>query len=194
MGYVQSALEGGVDDCYLEWGGRQVCDGFTEELTYKLNKIRIQHALKVEKGIPSRRHSLSRGQGPLRKMFGRNMKEKLNLRSTWNWPSTSGLCHRKGVLPSLYVSDYPSLFLHTHTHAHIHAQSRKSSLNSWRRKLSFLGGACQADGGLEKLGGVYIRLYWGTRHLLQPPVSLKIILLLPAHPQKLQVCPALSLF
>ena len=54
------------------------------DTTERLNGNRISTCTKGGEGNPSRRHSMSRGQGPLRKTSRRNMKEKLNPRSTWN--------------------------------------------------------------------------------------------------------------
>lgn len=117
------------------------------------------------------------------------------------------LASATGVLPSSMppkASDYPSQINtplqpptqpHT-THTHIHQEILLKLLGeeSW----AYLGGACQAHGCPREAGR---SLYWDVlcgscflRHLLQTPVSLKIILLLPAHPKKLQVCPVLSLF
>lgn len=65
VGYVQSALNGETDDHYTECGGGEVCDGLAEGVMQG-----FQHALRVKKRIPNRRHSLSRGQGPLGKKCG----------------------------------------------------------------------------------------------------------------------------
>jgi len=99
-----------------------------------LTATRISTCTKGGEGNPNRRHSMSRGQGPLRKTSRRNMKEKLNPRPTWNWPSTSGLSPRKKgkpYLPCMTVTTPPYSYTHAHT------LPRKSSLNSWRWKLSF---------------------------------------------------------
>lgn len=65
-GYVQSTLNGGADDHYTEHGRGEVCDGLAEGVMQG-----FQHALRVMKRIPNRRHSLSRGQDSL----GRNADE-----------------------------------------------------------------------------------------------------------------------
>lgn len=61
------------------------------------------------------------------------------------------------------------------------------------KKVKLPGGAGQADGQSqgqeESILGCTMQSF--PKHLLQTPVSLKIILLLPAHHKRFQVCPVL---
>lgn len=94
------------------------------------------------------------------------------------------LVHKGQWLPFLTVPPHPGV--------HIHAKPRKSSLNCGEKSRTSWwcwSGRWPATRQEESILGSNMQLF--PRHLLQTPVSLKIILLLPAHHKRFQVCPVL---
>lgn len=94
------------------------------------------------------------------------------------------LVHKGQWLPFLTVPPHPG--------AHIYAKPRKSSLNCGEKSRTSWW-CWPGRWPATRPGGGYIRIHMQLfpRHLLQTPVSLKIILLLPAHHKRFQVCPVL---
>jgi hypothetical protein len=120
-------------------------------------KLRFLHTLMVEKRILSRRHSMSRGQGPLGKI------------SRWAWVTGREcyvqLCHQR---PVIVLSSLCPLH-----QAHAYAQSLGNPHQTVGKKAEPPGGArhmaVQRSWEESIIGWTMWQLFPG--HLLQPPVN-----------------------